>query len=35
MTKPSSIKQKITFLGRLVKDIEILLNVSPMLQKQM
>jgi len=33
MTKPSSIKQKITFLGRLVKDIEILLNVSPLLQK--
>jgi len=33
MTKPSSIKHKITFLGRLVKDIEILLNVSPMLQK--
>src|SRR5215211_1161345 len=33
MTKPSSIKHKITFLGRLVKDIEILLNVSSMLQK--
>jgi hypothetical protein len=33
MTKPQSIKYKITFLGRLVKDIEILLNVSPMLLK--
>jgi hypothetical protein len=33
MTKPQYIKHKITFLGRLVKDIEILLNVSPMLLK--
>jgi hypothetical protein len=33
MTKPQSIKHKITFLGRLVKDIEILLNVSSMLLK--
>jgi hypothetical protein len=33
MTKPQSIRHKVTFLGRLVKDIEILLNVSPMLLK--
>ncbi len=33
MTKPQSIKHKITFQGSLVKDIEILLNVSPMLLK--
>jgi hypothetical protein len=33
MTKPQYIKHKITFQGKIVKDIEILLNVSPMLLK--
>jgi hypothetical protein len=33
MIEPQSIKHKITFQGRMVKDIEILLNVNPMLLK--
>ena len=33
MIEPQSLKYKITFQGRMVKDIEILLNVNPMLLK--
>ena len=33
MIEPQSIKYNITFQGKIVKDIEILLNVNPMLLK--